>query len=74
MEHGEIKVEIKDDFIVATMPGTSFRTSYCKSPNEPKLIQSTVMEVDKDAPVSRKEFETLAWEAANAAARELGWS
>jgi hypothetical protein len=32
------------------------------------------MSVEKEAPAqSRKEFEALAWEAANAKARELGW-
>ena len=32
------------------------------------------MSVEKEAPAQRrKEFEALAWEAANAKARELGW-
>jgi len=29
--------------------------------------------IDKEAPVSRKEFEAEAWAAATAKARELGW-
>ena len=37
-------------------------------------MQSPIMSVEKEAPAqSRKEFEALAWEAANAKARELGW-
>jgi hypothetical protein len=31
------------------------------------------MAVNKKSVLSHREFETLAWEAANAKARELGW-
>jgi hypothetical protein len=30
-------------------------------------------EEDSEAPITFKEFRTLAWEAANERARELGW-
>lgn len=74
MEHGDIKVEVEDEHIVVSMEGTSFRTAYFKSADEPRLIQSPTMSVEKEAPAQRrKEFEALAWEAANAKARELGW-
>ena len=39
----------------------------------PGLVQSDYMTDDKDASSSRREFEELAWEAATAKARELGW-
>jgi hypothetical protein len=43
------------------------------SPDEPKLIQAKQLTVDREAPMSHKDFEALAWTAANAKARELQW-
>ena len=37
---------------------------------DPTALQ---LAIDKEAPVSRKEFEAEAWAAATAKARELGW-
>jgi hypothetical protein len=74
LDHGDIKVDVEDDHIVVSMPGTSFRTAFFKASDEPRLMQSPVMSVEKEAPAqSRREFEALAWEAANTKARELGW-
>ena len=74
MAHAEIKVEVEDDHIVVSIPGTSFRATFFKASDEPKLIQSEAMSVEKETPAqSRREFEALAWEAANVKARELGW-
>jgi len=36
-------------------------------------MQSDYTEDDKEAAISRNEFIALAWDAANAKARELGW-
>jgi hypothetical protein len=36
-------------------------------------MQSDYMGDDKDAPISRNEFQAQAWHAANTKARELGW-
>ena len=74
MELGNLRVEVEDDRIVVTMPGTSFRTSFFKSDDEPSLVQSPAMSVEKEAPSDkRRAFEALAWEVADAKARELGW-
>jgi hypothetical protein len=72
-ERGELKVDVEGRYIVVTMPGSSFRSSYFKSVMVPGLVQSDYMTDDRDAAISRDEFEALAWEAANAKARELGW-
>jgi hypothetical protein len=72
-EHGELQVEVEGRYIFVTMPGSSFRSGYFKSVIAPGLVQSEYMTGDKDAAISRDEFEALAWEAANAKARELGW-
>ena len=51
-----------------------FRTSFFKSDDEPRLVQSPAMSVEKEAPSDkRRAFEALAWEVADAKARELGW-
>jgi hypothetical protein len=74
MEPGDLQVGVDDEHIVVTMAGTAFRASFFRSKDEPRLIQSPAISVEKDAPSARrKEFEALAWEAANAKARELGW-
>jgi hypothetical protein len=69
----ELNVEVEGRYIVVTMPGTSYRASYFKSSGAPGLMQSDYTEDDKEAILSRNEFIALAWDAANAKARELGW-
>ena len=74
MKSGDLCVGVEDEHIVVTMPGTSFRTSFFKSADEPRLVESLVMSVEKGTPSDkRKAFEALAWEVANVRARELGW-
>lgn len=74
MQPSDLRVGVEDDHIVVTMPGTSFRTSFFKSDDEPRLVQSPAMSVEKEAPSDkRRAFEALAWEVADAKARELGW-
>jgi hypothetical protein len=67
------QVEVKDEKLVVTMDDTSYRAIFYKSPDEPRLFQAASLAVDTEAPMSHKDFEALAWEAANAKARELGW-
>jgi hypothetical protein len=63
-------VRLADDAIIVTMPGTSYRATYLKAPNWPGLIQSGSIKDGKDA---SNEFLALAWQAADAKGRELGW-
>ena len=72
-ESGELKVEAGGQYIVVTMPGSSFRTTYVKSPKAPGLTQTEYMSNDKSAAIPHREFEAMAWEAALAKAREFGW-
>lgn len=69
----DLKVELEDERIIVTLPGTTYRALFFMSPDEPKLIQAEQLTVDRGAPMSHEDFEVLAWEAANAKARELGW-
>ncbi len=73
MGEQNIKVEVDGRFIVVTMPSTLFRATYFKSPESPGLMPSDHMTDDFIAAVSRNEFLKMAWKAANAKARELGW-
>jgi hypothetical protein len=73
METGEVKVDVEGDVIVASLPGTAYRALFTVPHDERRLIQSKMMSVDRAASISHKEFEALAWTAANAKARELGW-
>jgi hypothetical protein len=67
-------LSVEGTSIVVTMPGTSYLATYLKTADEPGLMQSSAMSVEKEAPAqTRKEFEASAWEAANVKARELGW-
>ena len=68
-----LAAKIEGDQIVVTLPGTSYKAAYFKSPDEPRLIQVLAVAVDRAAELSSKDFEALAWETANAKARELGW-
>ena len=72
-ERSELKVEAEGQYIVITMPGSSFQRTYVKSPKAPGLRQTEYMNDDKAAAIPRREFEAMAWEAAVAKAREFGW-
>jgi hypothetical protein len=68
-----LETHAMDGRIVVSMPGTSFRGAYLRSVTEPGLPRASFLDVDRGASISRKKFEALAWEAAIAKARELGW-
>jgi hypothetical protein len=71
MHHNRVIVDVRDDFIIVTIPGSSFRTAFFKSQNEPGIYQSSLIHIDKERPLTRDEFEKLAWEAASEEARKL---
>jgi hypothetical protein len=63
MSFSEIKIDIEGDVIVVSLPGTTYRALFFLSPDGGKLIQA-------EAPMYHEEFEAMAWEAANAKARD----
>jgi hypothetical protein len=65
-------VEITSREIVVRMRGTSLRAAYFKG-DAPWLTQSELPSPDPDAPISFSDFRSMAWEAANRKAREIGW-
>jgi hypothetical protein len=67
-------VQVRDDEIIVTMPGTHYAVTYCKPVNSPQLLARRIAESDdKHTSISLSEFLTLAWTLANDKARELGW-
>ena len=63
--HREIKVQVEGEVIAVTLSGTTYRVQFHLSPDEPRLIQSQQLSVDKNALMSHKDFEAMAWEAAS---------
>jgi hypothetical protein len=65
-----IQVQVEDDEIVITKPGTAFLLGCRKSAEEPRLVL-TRGRVSPAASIS--EFRAQAFQAAASKARELGW-
>ena len=73
-DSAKAKVQVAVGYTIGvSLPGTSYQVLFRLSPDEPRLLQSANLAVDKQAPMSHKDFEAMAWEAANQKARELGW-
>jgi hypothetical protein len=68
--HSNLRVEVRGTYIVS-MRGTSLRAKFRKQA-APSLAMDEYEE-DTGALITLQEFRALAWEAANAKARELGW-
>ena len=73
MADSELKVELRGDDIVVTMPGTKFKVTYYKPIDMPQLLAKSDWTDDPDAPVTLGAFRARAWLAANDKARQLGW-
>ena len=50
-----LRVEVEDEQIIVTLPGTSSRASYYKYPDPPGLLQSPSVSRDSSAPISRRQ-------------------
>ena len=66
MTWGSLRIEVRDDEIIVTQPGSNFSAVYYKPRDEPQLIA-------KGTPSGNYRFLARAWKAANDKARELGW-
>ena len=70
----ELHIEVHNDKIFVSLPGSHYSVTYYKPADSPQLMARRG--TDKDDPrvaMTRAEFLALAWQAANAKARELGW-
>ena len=67
-----LRVEVEEDGIVVTLPGTSFRVIYRKRSEYPGLVAFN-FRGDKSTGMTQADFLVRAWPVANHKARELGW-
>jgi hypothetical protein len=72
-DNSSISIEVQGGRITASLPGTSFFAVFHRSPDGKNLVQGSGRMLDSNNPLSREDFEALAWEAACQKARELGW-
>jgi hypothetical protein len=71
---GRLRVDIVDDEILVSLPGTSYSVLYFKREGSPQLSARHIpMMDDLRTPLKLSEFLSRAWREANAKARELGW-
>jgi hypothetical protein len=74
MSSWDFDLQVRDDEIVVTVPGSSYTVTYYKPANSPQLLgKKFPMRDDPSAPMTQAEFLARAWRAANDKARELGW-
>jgi hypothetical protein len=69
-----LRLDVVDDEIIITLPGTSYSVTYFKRANSPQLLARNISQTDDlRAPTSLSDFLSRAWRVANDKARELGW-
>lgn len=71
-ESAGLIVEMIDDQIIVTMPGTYLLAAYRKSENAASLVARFVQD-DRHAAIPRSEFVARSWKLALAKAKQLGW-
>jgi hypothetical protein len=71
---GRLRIDVVDDEIIVSLPGTSYSVTYFKRPNSPQLLARNISQVDDfRTPLKLSDFLSRAWRVANDKARELGW-
>jgi hypothetical protein len=66
-----LRVEVEDDTIIVTLPGTSLRVNYRKT--KYSGLVTVDFQGDKNAGIPLADFLGRAWPVANDKAKELGW-
>jgi hypothetical protein len=71
----KLEVQVADDEIVVTLPGSYYSVTYYKPKNASHLLAKNIPDRDDPRiPMKCAEFLAKAWKLANDKARELGWS
>jgi hypothetical protein len=71
---GTLHLEVRNDDIIVSLPGTSYTVTYYKPANSPQLLgRNFPKKDDSRVPMTQAEFLGRAWKLANDRARELGW-
>jgi hypothetical protein len=70
----DLHIEVREQDIVVTMPGTNLRMLYRKPHRGSRLVgRLDYFQDEQKGPITRAEFLTRTLKAANDKARELGW-
>ena len=71
---GRLRLDVVDDEIIVSLPGTSYSVTYFKRANSPQLLAKNIPHRDDlQTPIALSDFLSRAWRVANDKARELGW-
>ena len=71
---GRLRLDVVDDEIIVSIPGTSYSVTYYKRANSPQLVAKNILHTDDlRSPITLSDFLSRAWRVANDKARELGW-
>ena len=69
-----IHVNVVNDEIIVSLPGTSYSVTYFKRETSPQLLAKNISHSeDARTPVRLSDFLARAWRRANDKARKLGW-
>jgi hypothetical protein len=69
-----IQLEVWDNEIVVSLPGTRYAVTYYKPENSPQLLaRDFPYDDDRRTELTQAEFLATAWRLANDKARELRW-
>ena len=70
----DLHVQVVDDEIIVTRPGSYYSVTYYKPKDSPGLLAKHIADTDDlRIPMTAAEFLAQAWKLANEKARELGW-
>ena len=70
----ELSVEVYNNHITVTLPGTSYSVTYFKPRGQPWLAAKDIVHTDDPRiAITSAEFLAKAWKVANDTARDLGW-
>jgi hypothetical protein len=73
-DKSDLHVEVIDDEIIASLPGSRYSVTYFKPEHSPGLLAKRICDRDDPHIAMRvSEFLAAAWELANNKARKLGW-
>jgi len=72
--NSELRVQVVDDEIIVTRPGSIYSVTYYKPDKSPQLLAKRIADHnDLRFEMTAAEFLAHAWRLANLKARELGW-
>ena len=74
LTHIQLELEVWDDEIIVSLPGTNYAVTNYKPANSPQLLAKDFpYDDDRGTELTQAEFLACAWRLANDKARELRW-